>query len=90
MDNNSIRTTQECYVLFWTNPGNNTLQSAAVRPLNFCLKNHQRRTRNLGHCWRNKGELIGDVLLQISAHGSAKVGRPARMYNSSLRTLDVV
>ena len=39
-----------------------------------------RRTRFAGHCWRNKDELISDVLLWIPSHGRAKAGRPARTY----------
>ena len=39
-----------------------------------------RRTRHAGHCWRNKDELISDVLLWTPAYGQAKAGRPARTY----------
>ena len=39
-----------------------------------------RRTRHAGHCWRNWGELISDVLLWIPTYGRAKAGRPARTY----------
>ena len=39
-----------------------------------------RRTRNAGHCWRSRDELIRDVLL----HGRAKAGRPARTYIQQL------
>ena len=44
-----------------------------------------RRTRHAGHCWRS----ISDVLLWTLACGRAKVGRPARTYNSSVRLRDV-
>ena len=37
-----------------------------------------RRTRHAGQCWRNKDELISDVLLWTPAYGQAKAGRPAR------------
>ena len=37
-----------------------------------------RRTRDAGHCWRNKDELISDVLLWTTTYGRAKAGRPAR------------
>ena len=43
-----------------------------------------RRTRHAGHCWRNKDELISDVLLWIPTYGQAKVGRPARTYLQQL------
>ena len=37
-----------------------------------------RRTRQAGHCWRSRNELISDVLLWTPSHGRAKTGRPAR------------
>ena len=37
-------------------------------------------TRDTGHCWKSKGELISDVLLWTPSHGQARVGRPARTY----------
>ena len=43
-----------------------------------------RRTRHAGHCWRNKDELISDVLLWTPAYGQAKAGRPARTYIQQL------
>ena len=43
-----------------------------------------RRTRYAGHCWRNKGELISDVLLWTPAYGQAKAGWPARTYIQQL------
>ena len=36
-----------------------------------------RRTRHAGHCWRNKNELISDILLWTPSHGRTKAGRPA-------------
>ena len=39
-----------------------------------------RRDRHAGHCWRNRDELISDVLLWTPTHGRAKAGRPARTY----------
>ena len=39
-----------------------------------------RRTRYAGHCWRNKVELISDVLLWTPTYGQEKAGRPARTY----------
>ena len=35
-----------------------------------------RRSRDEGHCWRNKDELISDVLLWTPTYGRAKAGRP--------------
>ena len=43
-----------------------------------------RRTRNAGHCWRSKDELISDVLLWTPKYGQAKAGRPARTYIQQL------
>ena len=36
------------------------------------------RTRQAGHCWRSRDELISDVLLWTPTYGRAKAGRPAR------------
>ena len=38
------------------------------------------QVRHAGHCWRNKDELICDVLLWTPAYGQAKAGRPARTF----------
>ena len=43
-----------------------------------------RRTRHAGHCWRNRDELIRDVLLWTPTHSRAKAGRPARTYIQQL------
>ena len=43
-----------------------------------------RRTRHAGHCWRNKDELMSDVLLWTPIYGRAKAGRPARTYIQQL------
>ena len=37
-----------------------------------------RRTRHAGHCWRNREEVISDVLLWTPSHGRANAGWPAR------------
>ena len=42
------------------------------------------RTIHAGHSWKNKDELISDVLLWTSAYGQAKAGRPARTYIQQL------
>ena len=39
-----------------------------------------RRTRQAGHCWISKVELIGDVLLWSPTHGRAKASRQARTF----------
>ena len=43
-----------------------------------------RRTRHAGHCWRNRDELISDILLWTPTYGQAKAGRPARTYIQQL------
>ena len=43
-----------------------------------------RWTRNAGHHWRSRDELISDVLLWTPSHGQAKSGRPARTYIQQL------
>ena len=43
-----------------------------------------RRTRHAGHCWRNRDELISDVLRWTPSHGRAKARRPARTYIQQL------
>ena len=43
-----------------------------------------RRTRHAGHCWRSRGELIGDVLQWTPSYGRAKAGRTARTYIQQL------
>ena len=39
-----------------------------------------RRTRQAGHCWRSRDELISDFLLWTPSHSRAKAGRPPRTY----------
>ena len=39
-----------------------------------------RRTRNAGHCWKSRDELISDVLPWTPSHDRAKAGRSARIY----------
>ena len=43
-----------------------------------------RWTRHAGHCWRNKDEIVSDVLLWTPAYGQSKAGRPARTYIQQL------
>ena len=56
-----------------------------VRPPTTHHENYpSRRTRQAGHCWRSRDELISDVLLWIPSHGRAKAERPARTYIQQL------
>ena len=43
-----------------------------------------RRTRQAGHCWRSRDELISDVLLWTPSYGRAKAGQEARTYIQQL------
>ena len=43
-----------------------------------------RRARHARYCWRNKDELVSDVLLWTPTYGQAKAGRPARTYIQQL------
>ena len=43
-----------------------------------------RRTRHVEHCWRNRDELISDILLWTPSHGRAKAEWPARTYIQQL------
>ena len=43
-----------------------------------------RRTRHAEHCWRNRDELVSDVLLSTPSHGRAEAGQPARTYTRQL------
>ena len=49
-----------------------------------------RQTRHAGHYWRSKDKLISDVIQWTPSHGQAKIGWPARTYNSSVPLQDVV
>ena len=43
-----------------------------------------RRTRQAGHCWRSKDEIVSNVLLWTPAYGQSKAGRPARTFIQQL------
>ncbi|KAI8495460.1 hypothetical protein Bbelb_269150 [Branchiostoma belcheri] len=44
----------------------------------------ERRLRFAGHSWRNKEEIVSDVLLWAPKHGHASVGRPCTTYIQQL------
>ena len=49
-----------------------------------------RRTRQAGHCWRSRDELISDEFLWTRAYGRAKAGSQLEhTYSSSVRIRDV-
>jgi len=39
----------------------------------------ERRLRFAGHCFRNKDELISDIILWLPSHRNKSVGRPPKM-----------
>ena len=70
---------QECYELYWTNPGGNIPQNNChLPPISKTIQ--IRRTRYAGHWWRSEDKLINDVLLWTPSHGRASAGRSARIY----------
>ena len=77
-----MEATQECYVLFWTNPGSNTPQNSSC-PATY-LQSYKtiqiRWTTQARHCRRSKDELISDVLLQNPPHWCAKIGWRTKIY----------
>ena len=79
------KATQECYKVFWTNPGSNTPWN------NSCtatyLPSLKQSKWNEQDGWRSKDELISNVLRTPT---DGHVGWPARIYFSSVRTQDVV
>ena len=61
---------------YWTSPGGH------LPPITKTIQ--VRRTRHAGHSWRNRDEIISDVLLWTPTYGRAKAGRPARTYIQQL------
>ncbi|CAM1310307.1 Uncharacterised protein r2_g2061 [Pycnogonum litorale] len=49
-----------------------------IPPISKSIK--QQRMRFVGHCWRSKEELIGDVLLWKPSYGKQSAGRPKKTY----------
>ena len=43
-----------------------------------------RQTKDPGHCWRSRDELISDVLRWTPTYGRAKAGWPAQTYSQQL------
>ena len=72
-----IGTTQECYMLFWTNPGSNTSKknrcTATYLPSQKTIL--VRWTRHVGHCGRRKDKLISDNLPWTLIHGCTNIGQ---------------
>ena len=79
---------QECCELYWTSPGGSILQRSSCtdtyQPSQKPSKLDEQDMQ--GHCWRNKGELISDLLLWIPSHWQARAGWPDRTYQIQLCT----
>ena len=60
---------------WWQHPTKHQLYSH-LAPIKKTIQ--VRRTRHAGHCWRNRDELISDVLLWTPTFSRAKAGWPAR------------
>ena len=76
-------TAQECYELFWTNPGSNTIQKnpQLYGYLPPFTKNYlNKMNKHTGHYWKGKDEFISNVLLWTFTNGLASVIQPARTY----------
>ena len=57
-------------------------KAPTIRPPTFHHENYP--NRHAWHNWRNRDELISDVLLWTPTYGRAKAGRPARTYIQQL------
>ena len=44
----------------------------------------ERKTRFAGHCYRNKDEVVSDLILWTPKHGKEKFGRPSKTYTKQL------
>ena len=72
-----METTQEYFMLSSTNPESKTQNKLFCHLLPISQIFQVRRIRHAGHCWKNKDELISDVLLRTPAYGRAIVGPAA-------------
>ena len=80
---NLMGTTQGCCVVFWTNPGSNTLQNSSYMATNISSHKWSKISKTYS---RSKDELISNVLLWTPTHGHTSVGWPAKTYIHQLCT----
>ena len=84
-------TTQECCMLFWTNPGSMTptKQQLYGHSLLISQTTQVRWTKYTKRCWWSKDELISDILPWTLTHGCTNVGWPTKtsIHMSSVWTL---
>ena len=81
LDGNYTRMLPEILNKFWRQHRTKKLLYGHLPPIMKTI--HVRRTRQAGHCWRSKHELISNILLRTPSHGRAEVGRQARTYLQS-------
>ena len=82
LDGNYTRMLRAILNMSWRQPPTKQHLYGYLLPITKTIK--IRRTRHVGHCWRNRDELISDVLLWTPSHGRAKAERPARTYIQQL------
>ena len=83
LDSNNTRMLQAVLNKSWKQHPQSSSCTATIPPITKTTQ--VRRTRHAGHCWRNKDELISDILWTPS-QGRAEVRRPARTYIQQLST----
>ena len=83
LDSNYTRMLRVILNKFWMEHPTKQQLYGHLPPITKSIK--VRRTRYAGHCWRNRDELISDILLWTPSRGGAKSGQPARTYIQQLR-----
>ena len=71
--------TEGCCEQYWTGSGGNIPKYRSILPPT-AKTIEVRRTRNAGHCWSSKDELLSDILQLTLSHRRAKATRTARNY----------
>ena len=82
LDGNYTRMFRAILNKFWRQHPTKHQLYGHLSPITKTIK--VRRIRHAGHCWRNRDELISDVLLWTPSYGRAKAGRPGRNYIQQL------
>ena len=74
------RNAQECYKLYWTNPGSKIPRNSSCMATDLTISKtiQIKWKRHKGHCWRSKDELISNILPWTPSHVHASVGQPTR------------
>ena len=82
LDGHDTRMLRAILNVYWSPHHTKQLLYNHLPPIRKTIQDRQ--TRHVGHCWRNRDELISDVLQWNPIHGRAKAGRPARTYIQQL------